>query len=164
MHVSPYHKKRTVQLFLLGMLAGAVIAYIVLIFMYGKMYESLMAENIKLSSEIQDLKRRNEALLQDKESLEERNFIIQSIEIEFSNAEELRMDRLMIHQLENLIKNEIDQIIGKEIDSVADNDELLITVIENKTFTIDDLSYEFEVVKMSITEKLRITLEASLTD
>lgn len=164
MHVSPYHKKRTIQIFLLGMLAGAVIAYIVLIFMYGKMYESLMAENIKLSSEIQDLKRRNEALLQDKESLEERNFIIQSIEIEFSNAEELRMDRLMIHQLENLIKNEIDQIIGKEIDSVADNDELLITVIENKTFTIDDLSYEFEVVKMSITEKLRITLEASLTD
>lgn len=164
MHVSPYHKKRTVQIFLLGMLAGAVIAYIVLIFMYGKMYESLMAENIKLSSEIQDLKRRNEALLQDKESLEERNFIIQSIEIEFSNAEELRMDRLIIHQLENLIKNEIDQIIGKEIDSVADNDELLITVIENKTFTIDDLSYEFEVVKMSITERLRITLEASLTD
>lgn len=164
MHVSPYHKKRTIQIFLLGMLAGAVIAYIVLIFMYGKMYESLMAENIKLSSEIQDLKRRNEALLQDKESLEERNFIIQSIEIEFSNAEELRMDRLIIHQLENLIKNEIDQIIGKEIDSVADNDELLITVIENKTFTIDDLSYEFEVVKMSITERLRITLEASLTD
>lgn len=146
------------------MLAGAVIAYIVLIFMYGKMYENLMTENIKLSSEIQDLERRNEALLQDKESLEERNFIIQSIEIEFSNAEELRMDRLIIHQLENLIKNEIDQIIGKEIDSVADNDELLITVIENKTFTIDDLSYEFEVVKMSITEKLRITLEASLTD
>lgn len=164
MHVSPYHKKRTIQIFLLGMLAGAVIAYIVLIFMYGKMYENLMTENIKLSSEIQDLERRNEALLQDKESLEERNFIIQSIEIEFSNAEELRMDRLMIHQLENLIKNEIDQIIGKEIDSVADNDELLITVIENKTFTIDDLSYEFEVVKMSITERLRITLEASLTD
>lgn len=146
------------------MLAGAVIAYIVLIFMYGKMYENLMTENIKLNSEIQDLERRNEALLQDKESLEERNFIIQSIEIEFSNAEELRMDRLIIHQLENLIKNEIDQIIGKEIDSVADNDELLITVIENKTFTIDDLSYEFEVVKMSITERLRITLEASLTD
>lgn len=164
MHVSPYHKKRTIQIFLLGILAGAVIAYIVLIFMYGKMYENLMTENIKLSSEIQDLERRNEALLQDKESLEERNFIIQSIEIEFSNAEELRMDRLIIHQLENLIKNEIDQIIGKEIDSVADNDELLITVIENKTFTIDDLSYEFEVVKMSITERLRITLEASLTD
>lgn len=164
MHVSPYHKKRTIQIFLLGMLAGAVIAYIVLIFMYGKMYENLMTENIKLNSEIQDLERRNEALLQDKESLEERNFIIQSIEIEFSNAEELRMDRLIIHQLENLIKNEIDQIIGKEIDSVADNDELLITVIENKTFTIDDLSYEFEVVKMSITERLRITLEASLTD
>lgn len=164
MHVTPYHKNRKGQIFLLGMFVGAIIAYIVLIFMYGKMYESIMTENIKLSSEIKELERRNEALLQDKVHLEERSFIIQSIEIHFSNAEELRMDRLIIHQLEDLIKNEISQVIGKEIDSVADNDELLITVIENKTFTIDDLSYEFEVQKMSISERLRLTLRASLTD
>lgn len=164
MHVSPYHKKRTIQIFLLGVFTGAVIGYIVLIFMYGKMYENMMTENIKLSSEIKDLERRNEALLQDKVHLEEKTFIIQSVEIEFSNAEELRMDRLIIHQLENLVKNEINQVVGKEIDSVADNADLLITVIENKTFTIDDLSYEFEVVKLSITERLRLTLHASLTD
>src|SRR5699024_9923825 len=135
-----------------------------LAFMYGKMYENILTDNMKLQSTVEELERRNEALLEDKESLEERNLTVQSVEINFSNTEELRMDRLILHQLEDLIRSEVSEVIGREIDSIAENDDLLISLIENKTFTIDDFSYQFDVVKLSISETVRFTIHAKLTN
>jgi len=133
--------------------------------MYGKMYENVITENIQLHSNLMEIEKRNEALLADKENLEEeRSLTIQSVDIQFSNEEDLRIDRLISHQLEDLIKSEVNQVIGREIDSVAENDDLLIRLIENKTFTIDDFSYQFEVEKLSITERIRLTLRAKLAD
>src|SRR5690625_1235380 len=158
MHIPPYHKKRSVQIFFLGMFLGSIIAYALLAYMYGKMYENVITENIQLHSNLMEIEKRNEALLADKENLEEeRSLTIQSVDIQFSNEENLRIDRLISHQLEDLIKSEVNQVIGREIDSVAENDDLLIRLIENKTFTIDDFSYQFEVEKLSITERIRLT-------
>src|SRR5699024_3912322 len=103
MHVPPYHKKRSFQVFLLGMFVVSIIAYIILAFMYGKMYENILTYNMKLQSTVEELERRNEALLADKQSLEKRNLTVQSVEINFSNTEDLRMDRLILPQLEDLI-------------------------------------------------------------
>ena len=140
-------------------------AYGIFAYMYGKMYEDLLSENIQLRTQITELERQNEALLQDKEDLEEKSStIVQEVNIEFSNSKELRLDRLIIHELEDLIKNEIDYIIGKEVKSLSENDELLITVIENKIFTIDDLSYQFEVKKLFISEKVTFFLHIKLAD
>ena len=164
MHVPPYHKKRSYQIFLLGVFVGTIIAYIILSFMHGKMYENVVTENIRLQTTVKELERKNEALLADKENLEGKQYVIQSIDIHFSNAEQFKFDRLIVHELEDLIKSEVNQIIGKEIDSIADNDELLISLIENKTFTIDDLSYQFIVEKLSISETVRFTLRATLTN
>lgn len=163
MHVPPYHKKRSWQILIIGILIGSVIAYLVLAYMYGKMYENVLSDRIQLQSKITELERQNEALLHDKEELEEQKTIsIHSIDIEFMNKEDMRFDRLITHQLEDLIKQEINDIIGKDVKSVAENDDLLVTVIENKTFTIDDLSYQFEVKKLYISEKVKLSLHVKL--
>jgi|SRR5690625_4261162 len=165
MHIPPYHKKRPWQIFLVGSLIGSIIAYAIFAYMYGKMYEDLLAENVQLHTKIAELERQNEALLEDKENLEEKSDnTIQAIEIDFANSADLRLDRLIIHELEDLILNEINFIIGKEVKSIAENDELLITVLENKTFTIDDLSYRFEVKKLYISERVKIALDATFSD
>ena len=164
MHIPPYHKKRSWQIFLVGTLIGSIIAYTMFAYMYGKMYENLLSENIQIKTKLGELERQNEALLQDKEDMEEKSAnTIQSIGIDFSNSEELKLDRLIIHELEDLIKNEINFIIGKDVKSLSENDDLLITLLENKTFTIDDFSYQFEVNKMFVSEQVKITLHVKLS-
>lgn len=163
MHIPPYHKKRSWQILMVGAFIGSIIAYVVLVFMYGKMYEAVLTERIQLQTKIAELERQNEALLQDKEELEEQTtVIIQSIQIQFMNGQELRFDRLITHQLEDLIKQEINFIIGKDVKSISASDELLVTVIENKTFTIDDLSYQFEVKKLYLSEQVKISLHVKI--
>jgi|SRR5690625_5072901 len=165
MHIPPYHKKRSWQILLVGILIGSIVAYIVFAFMYGKMYENLLTKNVQMKSKLTELERQNEALLQDKEDLEEKkHHTIQTLQIDFSNSEELQLDRLIIHELEDLIKQEIGYIIGKDIQSLSDHDDLLITVIENKVVTIDDFSYQFEVQKLFISEKLKVLLKIKLAD
>lgn len=165
MHIPPFYKKRTYQTFFIGIFIGAIIAYLILLFMYGKMYEKLLAERIQLQTEIEEISQQNETLLEDKEQLEEQSTaIVTSIQIQFINDKSLKFDRLMTLQLENMIKSELSNIIGKSIQSVSESDDLLITVIENKTFTVEDQSYEFEVKKLSIAEQVKLSLEGKIAD
>lgn len=165
MHIPPYHKKRSWQILLIGAFFGAVIAYLLLVFMYGHMYEASLSEQIQLETKIKELTRQNQALMEDKEDLQEKSDpTILSIHLQFLNEKDLHLDRLITHQLEDLLQNELGAVIGREVDSVAENDQLLIDLIENQTFTIDDLSYSFEVKKIAISTKLRLSLKVKLPD
>lgn len=165
MHIPPYHKKRSYQIFLLGAASGTVVAYILLLFMYGKMYEHTIYNQLELETELHELEAQHDALLEEQEEREEESSaMITSLQIEFINAEELKFDRLITLQIEDLVKKELDDIIGKSIQSVSDSDELLVTIIENKTFTIDDLSFQFEVKKISISERVKLSLEGEIAD
>lgn len=164
MHVQPYHKKRSVQHFLLGIFVGAIIAYLIFTYMHAKMYEDVLLDKIQLKTKITEIERQNEVLLQAKEDLQEESLLtIDSIEITFDNTKELKLDRLITHQFDDLIKQELQEIIGKDSQSVANNDEMLIMLIENKKYVIDDLTYEFKVRKLTISNKIRLTLFINLT-
>lgn len=165
MHFTPFYKKRTYQTFIIGMFVGSLIGYVLLLYMHGKMYEELLMEQVELKTKISELENQNEALLDDKEEMEEQSTaIVTSIQIQFTNDKALKFDRLISLQLEDVIKNELANIIGKSIQSVSESDDLLITVIENKTFTIDDQSYQFEVKKITFSEQIKLSLEGELVD
>lgn len=165
MHIPPYHKKPYWQLFMAGCAIGGIIAYIVLLSMYGKMYEGLIEENVKQQAEINDLERQNEALLKDKEDLNEKANeprVVESIVVQITNWDSLRLDRLIIHQLEELIKEEINYIVGRDVELISEMDELLISTIENKAFTVDDFTYYFQVEKLTIARKVKLSVFAEL--
>lgn len=165
MHVPRLYKKAKWQRFIAGFFFGAVISYGVFTYMQGVMYERLLTENQQLESIVTDLKQENEILSDDKDALDERfkeKVAITTIEIQISNTKQLQIDRLLMHQLEEAIKDEIKHTIGKPLSSIADNDQLLINAIENKTFKVDDFSYHMEVQKIAIAKTIRISLKASL--
>lgn len=163
MHFPPFYKAKSYQIFILGALSGALIAYLILLYMHGKMYEEVLIEQVELKMEIKEIKKQNEILIDDKEEMEAQSTAtVKGIQIDFQNAEELKFDRLSTLQLENMIKSELANVIGKTIQSVSESDDLLMTVIENKTFTIDDYSYQFEVKKISISEQIKISLEGEI--
>ena len=135
--------------------------------MYGTMYEELLAENLELSSQVNDLKEQNAALLQDKEDLSEKSeepLTINSISVTIVDGERLKLDRLIEHQLEEMVKEQISHIIGQEISIIDKSDQLLQSTIENKGFTIDDFTYYFEVKKLTISMDLKIEIIPHLSN
>src|SRR5699024_2174610 len=112
------------------------------------------------------LESQNKSLLEDKEDLDEqskKSTTVSSIDIIISNEKELR-DRLITHQLEDLIKKEINHIIGQDVDAIAKTDKLLIATIENKTFPIDDFKYTFIVQRLIIiNQKIELTIKADVS-
>lgn len=167
MHIPPYYKKKSWQRFFIGTFLGAVIAYMVIIYMYGSMYEKLYVENLEFSSQIKSLQKQNEALLKDKDDLSEKSkepLTVNTIEIEIINEEKLRLDSLIVYQLEEMIKEEINHIIGQDVSVIDNSDLLLISTIENKVFPVDDFSYYFEVTRLTISQNVKITVKTKVSD
>lgn len=162
-HLPPYHKLPSWQRFFAGVLLGAILAYPILLYMYGSMYEELLVENTKLTAEVEELKKQNEALLKDQEQLEA-PLTVETLDISIINGEDFKMDRLITHQLEQLIQDEIDYLIGEELNYVARSEHLIISAIENKPFTVDEFVYYFEVTLLTIGPNMKINVQAKLPD
>lgn len=167
MHIPPYYKKPSWQRFFAGAFIGACIAYFIFVYMHGFMYEELMGENKDLQSKVAELKKQNEALLQDKEDLNKKSkepLTVTSIEVSIVNEDELRLDKLIIHDLEELMKEEIDHIIGQKVSIIDESAQLLISSLENKEYKVDDFNYGFTIKKLTISKTLKITAEVELAD
>ncbi|WP_373893051.1 sporulation membrane protein YtrI [Virgibacillus sp. CBA3643] len=167
MHIPPYHKKATWQRFFVGGVIGAILAYGIYLYIYGSLYEQLLEENLELEAEVTELEKQNEALTQDKEDLDaqrEQPIIVETIEINITNDEELRLDRLIVHQLEELINEEINHLIGENVTIIDESSQLLRSSVENKGFTVDDFTYYFDVAQLTVSRNMILTVEAKLTD
>ncbi|MFD2211148.1 sporulation membrane protein YtrI [Virgibacillus halophilus] len=167
MHIPPYYKKPSWQRFLLGVFFGALAGYLIVIFMHGTMYGKLVEKNYELQSKVNDLQKQKEALMEDNEDLDQENnkpSTIEIMEIKISNAEELKLDPLIIHQLSDKIKKDLDQLIGLETEVIGKSDELIVSTIENKTYHVDDFSYTFTVDRMVVSSKLKLVLTAKISD
>ncbi|MFP3361615.1 hypothetical protein R0K17_30370, partial [Planococcus sp. SIMBA_143] len=68
------------------------------------------------------------------------------------------MDSLVVPKLEELVKDEISHITGQSVSIVDEIDQLLISAIENKEYTIDDIHYQFTVRKLTISETVKVFL------
>ncbi|WP_051353134.1 sporulation membrane protein YtrI [Thalassobacillus devorans] len=161
MHIPTYYKRRGWQRFFAGVIAGAIIAYGLLLYVSGSLLEHWVEENIRLRGKLTELESAYEGLLNTQEE-EEKQFTVQQIEIAFTNDKRLQLDRLTKHQLETLIKHEIENVIGKNVEEIGKNRDLLIKAIENKRFRIDDFTYQVEVVQLIIYTQLSFELSISI--
>ena len=122
------------------------------------MYHQLHVQHAVLSSELQDVKRQNDALKKDKKELEETDYVIDSIHIRFAPNKNLRLNRLQLLSLENLMKEELEEIIGKSVRSIAENDDILIAMLENKNFVVGDDEFQCTTSKLFITNRVEWTV------
>lgn len=167
MHIPPYYKKKSWQHFIIGICTGVLVAYSIFIFMHGSMYEQLYENNLELQSQVNELKSHNDSLLKDKKesvAKSKAKLTIDRIEILITNQEELKLDRLIIHQLDKMIKQEINHLIGQDIKIVSESDQLLLSTIENKSFSVDDFTYFFEVERLTISDTIKLVMYAKISD
>ncbi|WP_053218924.1 sporulation membrane protein YtrI [Virgibacillus senegalensis] len=166
MHIPPYYKKESWQRFFAGGFIGAIIAFVIYLYMYGQYYEKWLEDNMNLRSQIAELKKQNEVLLENEKEMNEKTkqkVIVQSVDVEIDNAEQLKLDRLIVHQLQEVIKAEIDSVIGKDIVSLSENDQLLISTLENTVYRVEDINYTASINRLVIapTLKLHLSLDFS---
>lgn len=165
MHIPPYYRQRNWQRFFIGIVLGALVAYGLFLFIHGSAYERLIEKNYDLQSKITELESQNEALLQDQKDLDEKaktKVTVQTIAVHISNAKELRLDRLILHQLEEQLTKEFSHLVGQDIEVVDRSINLLQLAVENKQLTFDDLTYTFQIKQLTIAPTLRMNLEAKI--
>lgn len=163
MHIPPYHRKTVWQRFFVGALIGGVIAYCIFAYMYNSMYEQMLEDNLELKSQVTEVKNQNEALLEEKEDWDKQNqkeLTVESVEVTIANDKDLKLDHLIVHQMEEMIKDEVKQVIGQDLSIVSESDQLLTSTIENKEFAFEDFHYNFKVSRLTISQTVKITVEA----
>ncbi|MDC3412641.1 hypothetical protein NC797_05650 [Aquibacillus sp. 3ASR75-11] len=162
MHIPPLFKKASWQRFLAGMFIGAIVAFLVFVYMYGSLYEMWVEERVKLESKIDDL----EILVEDtkeKDKETKSQLQIKEIDILIEDDKRLKLDDLIKYQLREMVKGELKDVVGKNTSTVAENYQLLISTIENKRYAIDDFSYKLEVKMLAIAPKLRVIVSVGLS-
>ncbi|MBB6452096.1 2',3'-cyclic-nucleotide 2'-phosphodiesterase (5'-nucleotidase family) [Salirhabdus euzebyi] len=166
MHIPPYYKRRGFQYFFVGIIVGFIISYLVFIYINGELTEKWIEENIQLHSKVESLENTNRILSEDKEELNEKNkqkLTIQDIQVQLTNAKQLRLDRFIEHELISKIKEELSSLTGNSIESVMENKSLIYTSVENKTFKIDDFAYEAEIRELIISTKMSISVKITMS-
>ncbi|GGD16895.1 sporulation membrane protein YtrI [Pontibacillus salipaludis] len=169
MHIPPYYKKTSWQRFFAGVFIGAILAFPVFLFMYGTLMEQRIEENVRLQSELTTLEDNYEILNKDKEELNEqqkKSITVQSIEINFINEKKLlsehKLDRLSVYKLRDMVRKQLPDTIGQNISSLSENTSLIYSSIENRSYQVDDSTYEVKVERLVIAPTFKVSLKIDL--
>ncbi|WP_102026793.1 sporulation membrane protein YtrI [Salirhabdus sp. Marseille-P4669] len=167
MHIPPYYKRRGTQYFFVGMLVGAILAYLFFLYINGKLTERWIEQTVELRSEIVQLEDRINGLTKDKENLSKENkemLTVQEINIEISNKEQLKLDSIEAVELTARIQKELSPLIGNSIESLSENRSLIYSTLENKSFQMNNFSYQPSITELIIATKMEIKIKLSMTN
>lgn len=165
MHFPRLYRRKEWQRFFVGCLLGAIVAYILFVFIHGQTVERLLEEKVANKSRITELENEIELLQEDVKDLDEQTtepLTVNKIQIILSNEKDFKFDRLMSHELKESIRQDLDPLLGERVTTIGESYQLLITALENKSFTIDDSHYGLIVEHLIISEQLTITLQIKL--
>ncbi len=167
MHIPAYYKRKSVQYFFVGVIIGAILAYLFFLYINGELTERWIEQNVQLRSKIAELEDQMNGLLQDKENLSKENeekLSVKEVNIEISNKEQLKLDSMEVIELTTLMKKELSSLIGKNVESIIENANLVESTLENKSFTLSSFSYQPKIQKLFISSKINITVKLNITN
>ncbi|WP_134338495.1 sporulation membrane protein YtrI [Filobacillus milosensis] len=165
MHIPPYYKKPSWQAFFIGVLVGVVIGYLFFLYLYGEHTERWIEENLTLEKELKEVNKEYELLKKDTDQLSEENqkkLTIQDVEVKLLNAKQLKLDRFTTLHLTDLIEDEIGTVMGQNIESVHGQRELLKRTLENKIFKVNNITYNVEIVELTIYTTLYVSVNIKI--
>ncbi|WP_018921719.1 sporulation membrane protein YtrI [Salsuginibacillus kocurii] len=161
MRIPPLYRTPGAQRFFAGLFVGVLTGWFFFLLQYGTMHETLLIEKNKQEITITQLEEQIEALRQDERTNEGENpaLIVEEIEFIFKNREASRLNELTIYELEQQALREIHFVQDQNVESVADLKESLIRTLENKTFEINEQTYNLDVKEMYLYTSLEIHVE-----
>src|SRR5690554_5880886 len=121
MKIPPLYRFRSWQLVFFGCVIGAILSWLIFIYMYGEMQEKQVQTIRKQNEEIIDLKKEKKIWQEDFQKLNEKNLkllTVQEIYIKVVNADKYRLDSLSVFEIEESIKEDISMMLAKDLSLV----------------------------------------------
>ncbi|UAL46515.1 hypothetical protein LG311_16350 [Sutcliffiella horikoshii] len=147
MRVPPYNRDPGWQRFFSGVVLGAIVGWLIFMLMYGVTLEKNIGDLIKYKEEVKSYKNRIHILTEDNDKLKEEKdqLKIEDFKISIINHEKYMLNSFSRSSIIARITEDLNDQVSKDVASIKDNRQLLIKVIENKSYTLDDKRYYFEV-------------------
>ncbi|MEH7236310.1 sporulation membrane protein YtrI [Bacillus sp. JJ1562] len=165
MRVPPYHQKPGWQRFFAGVVIGALISWFVFLFQFGVLQDKQILKMTEQVSEINDLKKSKDILIEDMKKLNEDNknkLKIQDFKVDFVNKKKFDLSSLNLHHMRTTVIEDLNSLIGQDVQTVSKNKELLFRTIENSVFELDDKSYRLKIHTVFFDTTLEISLSIEL--
>ncbi|PKR84295.1 sporulation membrane protein YtrI [Heyndrickxia camelliae] len=168
MRVPTLHRKPDWQRFIVGIVIGGCISWVIFLFMYGTLQEK---QSIKIKTQdsiIKDLKDEIKIWQDEWKKLSKKNtdmLIIQSVNVKIKGYEKYGIkDSHSIFETEEEIKEDLRSILLKDINTVYQHKELIHKAIENKTLRINNRRYKLVIREINYYSSFQIELELKLAD
>ncbi|WAA11672.1 sporulation membrane protein YtrI [Fervidibacillus halotolerans] len=155
------------QRFFFGVVIGAMISWLIFLFMFGHMQEEQAKTIRKQKEQILELQKEKNIWQEDFKKLNEKNkqlLTVQEVIVKIENAKKYRIDPLSVFEVEESIKEDINNLLAKDLHLVYESRDLLKKVIMNKQIKINDKRYRLIIKEMVIYTTLTIHLELILDD
>ncbi|MCM3619435.1 sporulation protein [Sutcliffiella horikoshii] len=160
MRVPPYNRDPGWQRFFTGVVIGGIIGWLIFMLMYGITLEENLSALKKYKDEVKSYKDRIHILTEDNDKLKEEKdqLKIEDFNISIINHEKYMLNSFSRSSIVARITEDLNHLVSKDIASIKDNKELLIKVIENKSYSLDDKKYYFEVDFLYVDTTIEIDL------
>ncbi|WP_062355134.1 sporulation membrane protein YtrI [Bacillus kwashiorkori] len=167
MRIPPFYRLPTFQRFFFGMVLGALVSWLLFLYMFGSYQEEQTKKIAEQKNLIEELEREKRIWQEDFRELNEKNkklLTVNEIKVKISNAHKYNLDLLSKVKAEESVKEDINMMLAKDLSLVAKSTDLLKKVIENKILKINDKRYRLQIKQITIYTTLTIQLELRLAD
>ncbi len=167
MRIPPYYRKPEWQRFFSGMAVGALLAWVLFLYIYGVSMERNAKKIEQQKDEISELKSDIQIWMEDYAELNKKNqekLTVQEIKVKIVNDQKYKkyLDTLSIYEIEEETKGQLNMLLAKDLDSVFKSRDLITKVVENRTIPVNDKRYKLKIKSMVIYTSVSIQVEISL--
>ncbi|MBT2638497.1 sporulation protein [Bacillus sp. ISL-45] len=166
MRIPPYYRRPEWQRFFSGMAIGALLSWVLFLYIHGVWMEKQAKKIEQQKDEIADLKSDIQIWMEDYEELNKKNqenLTVQEIKVKIVNDKKYKqLDTLSIYEIEEETKGQLNMLLAKDLDSVFKSRDLITKVIENKSIKVNDKRYKLKIKSMVIYTSVSIQVEISL--
>ncbi|SFB17396.1 MULTISPECIES: sporulation membrane protein YtrI [unclassified Bacillus (in: firmicutes)] len=166
MRIPPFYRQSSWQRLFGGMAIGAIISWLVFIYIYGVLQEKQAKLLHKQSDTIMELKSDIKIWQDEFQALNKKNMeqlTVQKISVKIANGDKYdELDAFSIFEVEQEINEDLDVMKAKDLESVFKSRSLLKKAIENKTVKINDKRYRLQVKEVFIYTTLSIQVNLLL--
>lgn len=144
-----------------GMAIGAVVSWLVFLYIYGEWQEEYSMKIKMQEDDIRELQTEKKIWQEDVEKLNKENeekLTIQNIKVRITNYEKYKLDLYSAYEIEEAIKEDIRTLLTKDIETAFKSRDLLKKTIENKIFKVHDKRYRLQVKEIVYYTTLSIQL------
>lgn len=168
MRVPNLYRSTGFQRMVFGATLGAIVSWIMFLFIFGEMQEDQVTKIRKQDEQIANLTKEKNIWQEDFKKLNEKNkelLTVQDFTVKMTNTGKYKIDPLSVFEAEEKVKKDIaSMILAKDLDEVFKSRGLLIKVIENKPEEINDRLYKMKVTQIIFYTTVIIELELSLAN